>query len=94
MVAEVGTMEVKKVSSGTATVVKEVVENQKSSQDFLTEIKGEFSKISWTDPDELKAYTKMVVVATFIFGMGLYGVDLAIQGVLNTLGYIIHFIFG
>lgn len=53
--------------------------------DFIGEIKAELKRISWTNPDELKTYTKIVVGATFVFGMGIYFMDLLIQAGLWIL---------
>ncbi len=60
---------------------------------FLAEVKEEFGKINWTSPDELRAYTKIVVATTFLFGMGIYFMDVIIQVVLNTLGSVVR-LFG
>jgi preprotein translocase subunit SecE len=92
MATEVKAMELKK--SQPATNSKEVTAKGKSVFDFIGDIKDEFSKITWTSPDELRTYTKIVVGATFLLGMGIYGVDFCIQLALNTLSYIFHFIFG
>lgn len=88
-------MELKKTQQLTTTPSsKEASEPGTQAKDFITDIKAEFGKISWTDPEELRVYTKMVVGATFIIGMGIYVVDLLIQGVLNSLSYGIHLLFG
>lgn len=95
MSAEVKAMDAKKMQQ-TATVQtsKEPVATTPKATDFVAEIKTEFSKISWTDPEELRVYTKLVVGATFIIGMGIYGIDLLIQAFLSALGSVIQFIFG
>jgi preprotein translocase subunit SecE len=62
--------------------------------DFIGNIKEEFHKISWTPADELRYYTKMVVGATFICGMGIYMIDLCIQNALHAIATVFHFIFG
>lgn len=62
--------------------------------DFVGNVKEEFWKISWTNPDELRLYTKLVVGATFLFGLGIYFMDVAIQSVLHLLGTLFHLIFG
>ena len=96
---DVKTMEVKKtlqlanpvsVNGGT----KETVQKAEQWKEFLGNIKTEFKKISWTNPDELRTYTKIVVGMTFFLVMGIYVMDLGIQLVLNTLGFFIHFIGG
>jgi preprotein translocase subunit SecE len=57
--------------------------------EFLGDVKGEFRKITWTSQDELKAYTKIVVGATFAFGMVIYGTDLLIQTALASLDWML-----
>lgn len=95
MSAEVKTMEVKKPHQPiSSTVPKEPSAATQGAKEFLGDVKTEFSKMSWTDPEELKLYTKMVVGATFIMGMGIYGIDLFIQAVLGGLSNIIQFVFG
>lgn len=66
----------------------------KDVQNFFGDVKAEFKKISWTEKEELKAYTKIVVGATFLCGIGVYGVDLAIRGCLTTFEAIVRLIFG
>ena len=73
---------------------KETVVKAAQWQNFLGDIKDEFSKISWTNPEELVTYTKIVVIGTFCFGMGIYLMDLLIQGVLSGLGSFIRLIGG
>ena len=84
---------------------KEVQQTTSSSQkdagilnwalyDQLAQIKQEFFKITWTDPHELKAYTQIVVGATFIFGIGIFCADLLIHSALSGLTSFIHLIGG
>lgn len=61
---------------------------------YLQSLKDEFKKISWTNKEELKACTKITVGSIFIFGLGIYLVDLVIKGVLLTFGSVFHLIFG
>lgn len=73
-------------------------ENEKSaiakSGDLLGEMKSEFKKITWTEPDALRTYTKVVVGATFAVGLGIYIVDLGIQLVLASLEFIVKGLIG
>jgi preprotein translocase SecE subunit len=71
-------MEVKK----TAQVASRDVSGKKVFE-FFGDLKKEFKNVAWTPKDELQAYTKIVVAATFIFGLLIYLTDLVIQGVLN-----------
>ena len=66
----------------------------KKGSSYLTEIKTEFNKITWTSKEELIFYTKLVVGATFISGIAVYIIDLSIRSVLGALETIVKFIFG
>ena len=62
--------------------------------DFVGGIKAEFKKISWTDREDLRTYTKIVVGATFTFGMLVFATDLVIQKSLGFLDGIFKLIIG
>ncbi len=91
MGAEVKSMEVKKPQHST---VSEQTLPTKRVQEFIADIKSEIHKITWTNREELLVYTKIVVGATFIFGMAIYLLDLIIQGTLGGLNFLINFIGG
>ncbi|MEZ5315646.1 MAG: preprotein translocase subunit SecE [Chlamydiales bacterium] len=61
---------------------------------FCGEVKQELKKVDWTDKEELKKYTKIVLLSTFIFGMFVYFVDLLIQGFLGGVNLIFKFFIG
>ncbi len=65
-----------------------------SKTSYISELKEELKKVTWTSKDELILFTKIVVGATFALGLGIYGVDLLIKGVLNGFGALVHLIFG
>ncbi len=69
-------------------------EQSKQAANFLRDVKSEFNKITWTDKEELKLYTKLVVGATFICGMSVYFADLLIRFSLETLEKVALLIFG
>lgn len=69
-------------------------QQSKSSTSFVGDIKTEVQKISWTSKEELIAYTKIVVAATFILGMGIYFTDILIQTCLSALNTIVRLIVG
>ena len=52
---------------------------------FLREVQQELKKISWTSGAELILSTKIVVLATFCFGIGIYLMDLAIRSGLDVI---------
>lgn len=95
MAVDVNMIEVKKtqeVSKPASENTKETVVKARQWQNFLGGLKDEFSKISWTNSEELVTYTKIVVIGTFCFGMGIYLMDLIIQGVLGSLSTLVRLI--
>ena len=92
MTVGVKMVENKKLEKAVQTVP--VKASVKKSSTYLSDIKLEFSKITWTNKEELFFYTKLVVGATFISGIGVYIVDLSIRSVLTSLETIVKFIFG
>jgi preprotein translocase subunit SecE len=88
VVVEVKPMETKKTQQAANHVPKEkstAAEKKLDVADFVGEIKAELKRINWTNPEELKTYTKIVVGATFVCGMGIYFMDLFIQAGLWIL---------
>lgn len=92
MAVGVNMMEDKKIEKATQAVPTKTA--VKRSGSYLSDIKLEFSKITWTNKEELVFYTKLVVGATFISGIGVYLVDLIIRSLLGSLETIVKFIFG
>lgn len=77
--------------SGTAKEVPTVSEKARS---FVADVKDEIGKVTWTTPDELRVYTKIVVGMTFAMGMGIYFMDLFIQAFLTGLEMTVRMIAG
>lgn len=84
-------MEVKKAQPVSTTKTDETSFSATKVVDFVGDVKAELKKISWTSPEELKVYTKIVVGMTFFLGMSIYLVDLTIQSILNGLGFLFRF---
>lgn len=61
---------------------------------FIGDVKQELKRVEWTSKDELKSYTKIVLISTFLFGFFIYLIDLTIQGVLGGINFIISALFG
>lgn len=61
---------------------------------FFGEAKQEISKITWTTKQELKSYTTVVVVATFVFGVLIYVADLVLHRVLGGVGALLRLMGG
>lgn len=61
---------------------------------FFGDVKLELKKISWTKPDELKDYAKVVLAMIFIFGFAIYLTDLTANTVLSKISLIFRFLLG
>jgi len=61
---------------------------------YIREFKEELKKVSWTSKEELFLSTKIVVGSTFVFGFGVYLVDLVVQGSLNGLHSLVFKVIG
>lgn len=61
---------------------------------FVGDVKQELKKVEWTSKEELKNYTKIVLVSTFAFGMCIYFIDLIIQGFLGGVNLLVKFFTG
>lgn len=77
--------------------VKKALSEKKKKRDLLSffgELKEELKKVSWTTKQELVFCTKVVVGATFFFGVGIYLVDLFIKGALELIKNMVLFFLG
>jgi preprotein translocase subunit SecE len=63
-------------------------------ESLLQGLKDELRKVAWTSKEELKICTKIVVGSTFMFGLGIYGVDLVVKGFLEAIHMITRLVFG
>lgn len=86
-------MDIKKTQASTSDTTR-VTSKSKRIRDFIGDIKSEIEKINWTSKEELQAYTKIIVIATFIFGLGIYLADLFIQFFLQSLANFVRLIGG
>lgn len=92
MAIEVKTMDIKKQVREERNV--ETAAKKFKLRNWIEDIKGEIRTIHWTTQDELRVYTQIVVGATFAFGMGVYLIDLLINGALSLLTWISQLILG
>ncbi len=76
----------------TITLVQET--NSLMRRGYIRELKEELKRVTWTSKAELFLSTKIVVGATFVFGFGVYLVDLVIQGSLNGLHALVFKVIG
>ena len=65
-------------------------EKAKVKFNFVSGIKEELKKVTWTEKKELQHSTKIVLGATLFFGLSTYIVDLMIKGMLDSLGRLIN----
>lgn len=91
MAVNVKSVETKNIQKSTGTTTSA---QAKKAENFFNGVKAEFGKITWTSKDELSVYTKIVVGATFVCGLGVYLVDLSIRGGLAALEAFARMIFG
>ena len=68
--------------------------SMRKAHEYIERIKQELTKIHWTDGAEVKVYAKVVVTATFAFGMLIYCADLFVQKFLLSFDTIFRWIFG
>lgn len=61
---------------------------------YVENLKSEFKKIQWTEGKEVWEYAKVVVIATFALGFGIYIVDVTIQKLLSILETVFVWLFG
>lgn len=66
----------------------------KKKTSYFREVLNELKRVSWTSKDELILCTKAVIIATFLFGFGIYIVDLGIRGVLELASVLVRAVFG
>ena len=70
------------------------ITGEKKKVSYLREVQNELKKVTWTSKEELIFCTKAVIIATFLFGLTIYVVDLGIRGVLDLAGNFVQMIFG
>ncbi|MEN9654896.1 MAG: preprotein translocase SecE [Chlamydiota bacterium] len=71
-----------------------VVTGDKKKVSYFREVQNELKKVTWTSKGELIFSTKAVIIATLLFGFGIYFVDLAIRGGLALVGQLFQKVFG
>ena len=92
MSAVVKSMDIKKAQPSSAEIQQAV--SKKRVDSFVTDIKSEITKVHWTSREELVVYARIVVISTFVLGLGIYFTDIIIQTVLVALGSLVRMIAG
>ena len=70
------------------------ITSEKKKVSFFREVQNELKKVTWTSREELLFCTKAVIIATFLFGLTIYVVDLGIRGTIDLAGNLVRTIFG
>ena len=53
--------------------------------EFLTEVRNEMKRVTWPSQREVYATTVVVIITSIIFGLYLWGVDIALSTVLGWI---------
>ncbi len=75
------------------TVQFPTASNVNKSSSMLGDFKSEMRKLSWPAKAEVVRGTKAVLASLFVFGIGIYAVDLAIRGALNLVQTAVNVLF-
>ena len=55
------------------------------SRDFLTEVRNEMKRVTWPSRREVYATTVVVILTSVFFGLYLFGVDLALNAIVQRI---------
>lgn len=66
----------------------------KRAYKYFEGVKAEFLRVQWTRREDIKTYTKAILISTFVFGMLIYFADLIIRQCVHGLDTIFQWIFG
>lgn len=80
-------------SSGQKEVMMTTI-TEKKKVSYFREVQNELKKVTWTSKEELIFCTKAVIIATFVFGLTIYTVDLGIRGLIDLASHFVRMIFG
>jgi preprotein translocase SecE subunit len=66
----------------------------KKAYEYFESLKAEFANIQWTEGGEVLMYAKIVVAATFFFGIAIYIADLLIHRLLGVIDVLFSWLVG
>jgi preprotein translocase subunit SecE len=52
---------------------------------FLSEVRSELGRVTWPSRREVWATTIVVILTSLVFGLYLYGVDLALSSIVGSI---------
>jgi preprotein translocase subunit SecE len=56
-----------------------------NSGTFLTEVRNEMRRVTWPSKREVYATTIVVILVSTFFGLYIWGIDLALSGLVNAI---------
>jgi preprotein translocase subunit SecE len=56
-----------------------------NSRSFLTEVRNEMRRVTWPSRREVYATTVVVILVSVFFGVYIWGIDLALEWVVNSV---------
>jgi len=56
-----------------------------TAREFLTEVRNEMKRVTWPSKKEVYATTFVVIVTSAFFGLYLFGIDLALNSIVNWI---------
>lgn len=61
---------------------------------FFGDVKQELKKVEWTNKEELRSYTKIVLASTAVLACFIYLIDLVMQGFMNGINLAVKLFTG
>jgi preprotein translocase subunit SecE len=61
---------------------------------YFRQVQQELKKISWTSKDELILSTKIVIMSTFLFALGIYVADISVRSAFSMISNLVRLITG
>jgi preprotein translocase subunit SecE len=56
-----------------------------NGRSFLTEVRNEMRRVTWPSRREVYATTVVVILVSAFFGVYIWGIDLALEWVVNSI---------
>jgi preprotein translocase subunit SecE len=66
----------------------------KKAYEYFESLKAEFANIQWTEGGEVLMYARIVVGATFFFGIAIYIADIVIHRLLGGIDMLFRWLVG
>ena len=63
--------------------------SKKRKGSYIHGVKEELKKVTWTSKDELKTFTKVVILSTLLFGFGIFCVDMVARHFLVAINNLV-----